>query len=102
MANHRLRCEIDNVAETLALHQRGEGIEIAIDIYTLKPNRSRPLLPLVRQQRVVRFIGARGGDDVVPLFGEIVDEVLSARLAVIERAIADLDRTLRELQERDA
>jgi chaperonin cofactor prefoldin len=29
-----------------------------------------------------------------------VDETLSARLSVIERAIADLDRSIKELQER--
>jgi len=32
---------------------------------------------------------------------EIVDDTLSARLAVIERAIADLDRAVRTLEERD-
>ena len=51
-------------------------------------------------QPIVDSLDSRLRDQVDSRVDDRVDATLSARLAVIERAIADLDRSLRELQER--
>ena len=45
-------------------------------------------------------IDSRLRDQIDHRVDERVDAALAARLSVIERAIADLDRALRELQDR--
>ena len=47
-----------------------------------------------------RFKHSRLRDQVDLRVDQRVDSTLSARLSVIERAIADLDRSIKELQER--
>ena len=51
-------------------------------------------------QPFVDSLDGRLRDQVDKRVDHRVDETLSARLAVIERAIADIDRSLKELQER--
>jgi predicted transcriptional regulator len=47
-------------------------------------------------------IDRRVDDRVDDRVQTLVDEALAARLSVIERAIADIDRTLKELQEKQS
>jgi hypothetical protein len=51
-------------------------------------------------QPFVDSLDGRLRDQVDKRVDHRVDETLSARLSVIERAIADLDRSIKELQER--
>jgi chaperonin cofactor prefoldin len=51
-------------------------------------------------QPFVDSLDGRLRDQVDKRVDRRVDETLSARLSVIERAIADLDRSIKELQER--
>ena len=51
-------------------------------------------------QPIVDSLDSRLRDQVDSRVDERVEHTLSARLAVIERAIADLDRSVRELEER--
>ena len=51
-------------------------------------------------QPLVDSIDSRLRDQIDHRVDERVDAALAARLSVIERAIADLDRALRELQDR--
>jgi hypothetical protein len=51
-------------------------------------------------QPLVDSLDSRLRDQIDKRVDERVDTTLAARLSVIERAIADIDRTLRELQER--
>lgn len=51
---------------------------------------------------IVESLDARLGGQIDRRVDERVEEILRDRLAVIERAIADLDRSLRELREEDA
>ena len=51
-------------------------------------------------QPLVDSLDTRLRDQIDRRVDDRVDESLSSRLSVIERAIADLDRALRELQER--
>jgi predicted transcriptional regulator len=51
---------------------------------------------------IVESLDARLGGQIDRRVDERVEEILRDRLAVIERAIADLDRSLRELREHDA
>jgi hypothetical protein len=51
-------------------------------------------------QPFVESLDGRLKDQVDRRVDRRVDETLAARLSVIERAIADLDRSIRELQER--
>jgi hypothetical protein len=51
-------------------------------------------------QPIVDSLDSRLRDQIDSRVDQRVDSTLSARLAVIERAIADLDRSVRELQER--
>jgi chaperonin cofactor prefoldin len=51
-------------------------------------------------QPFVDSLDGRLRDQVDKRVDHRVDETLSARLSVIERAIADLDRSIKEIQER--
>jgi hypothetical protein len=51
-------------------------------------------------QPLVDSLDSRLRDQVDQRVDQRVDSTLSARLSVIERAIADLDRSIKELQER--
>ena len=51
-------------------------------------------------QPLVDSLDSRLRDQVDRRVDERVDATLSSRLSVIERAIADLDRAIKELQER--
>ncbi len=51
---------------------------------------------------LVESLDAHLGGQIDRRVDERVEEILRDRLAVIERAIADLDRSLRELREHDA
>lgn len=66
------------------------------------PDKPQDLKSRLKQfaQPIVDSLDSRLRDQIDSRVDRRVDSTLSARLAVIERAIADLDRSVRELQER--
>ncbi len=59
-----------------------------------------PVTPQADDAAVVDTLDTRLSGQVDKRVDSRVDEVLKDRLSVLERAVADLDRTVKELQER--
>jgi hypothetical protein len=72
----------------------GEKVQ---DLRNRLKNLTQPLVDSL-DTRLRDQIDRRVDDRVDDRVQTLVDEALSARLAVIERAIADIDRALKELQ----
>jgi hypothetical protein len=73
----------------------GEKVQ---DLRNRLKNLTQPLVDSL-DSRLRDQIDRRVDDRVDDRVQTLVDEALSARLAVIERAIADIDRALKELQQ---
>jgi hypothetical protein len=74
------------------------------DATNSKPNMAEDLKARIKQitQPLVDSLDSRLSSQVDKRVDQRVDETLKDRLSVIERAIADLDRRVQELQDRTA
>lgn len=76
----------------------GEKIQ---DLRGRLKNLTQPLVDSL-DSRLRDQVDRRVDDKIDDRVQQLVDEALTARLAVIERAIADIDRALKDLQESKA
>ncbi|HEY5437601.1 MAG TPA: hypothetical protein VIJ99_01740 [Acidimicrobiales bacterium] len=89
--------DTESESESTAHHTDPFGEKIQ-DLRGRLKNLTQPLVDSL-DSRLRDQVDRRVDEKIDDRVQQLVDEALTARLAVIERAIADIDRGLKELQE---
>lgn len=88
------------MSDTTESDNAGDG-EKAQDLKSRLKQFTQPLVDSL-DSRLREQVDRRVDEKLDDRVRELVDEALAARLSVIERAIADIDRALKELQSRES